>query len=284
MDVGALVIVIVIAIIIALIVLWRILARRRRAKAAQDWALQRGWQYWPEDPALTHELIGPAFSSGYSRRALNVVHGQRGPVVGFSADYQYKTDSTNSDGQVSTRIEHICVTGLQLAPPRLPMMVIPRSAFSKLANKMGWSGATTGDPQFDGAFRIEMTDEYGARTMLTAPVREYCLAAPKVPFGITQNWLITWKNGKRKLANVESQLQYLDGLIVRLPAPQQYQAGYHFQQQVPQVPPTQAWPGHVDTTQGWQAQGGHAQGWQAQGGHPQTGHTQAGPAQGWPTQ
>lgn len=256
----AIVIGVFVAVVIAGILI-RFLLKRRRARAAQDWASARGWGFSPEDLYLPAQLISRPFRGNRSGKTVNVVSGPRGQFTALSAEYQYLVDSTDDHGNTTTSTAYISVAGLQLAPPRAQLVVVPRTVFGRMGKAVFRGDFTTGNEEFDSAFKVELAGNAGAQ-QLTPQVLDYCLANRKSPFAINGDWVFTWKKGKRNLNKVEQELQYLEGLVGRLPyvqPAQQYPAAPFPAppaQQFPAPPaqqyPAQQYPGQPAQPGPWQ--------------------------------
>lgn len=194
------------------------LGQRRRARAAKKFAETKGWTYTANDKTLPPLFQGRTLNPGSSKRTLNVVRGRHRTRQAFSADYVYDTEKTDDDGRTRTKAHYMQVSGVELARPIHRIVVVPRGAFGRAPSKVADPNLSTGDPEFDKAFEIELADPKAAEQLLTASVRRYCLENLKYPFAVRGKWAITWRKGKRKLKTVEKELDYLDGLVQRLPA------------------------------------------------------------------
>lgn len=197
-------------------VVFQVVMKRKRAEAAKRWAEAQGWEYLPENPQMVSELINLVPHGGYSEKVVDMAKGSREADSAFTADLQYNSDS-GSGADTSTSTSRLGVAGLGLKHPLAQVIVTPKRALGGVSVAAGLKEAMTGDDQFDSAFRVFLVDEDAERLLLKPQVREYCLNHPKMPFAVTENWLVTWKKGSQNFTKVDEDFKYLNGLIVRLP-------------------------------------------------------------------
>lgn len=219
---GPLLIIVPFIVFVALIValaIWSYKRNQARLAALQGVARSKGWQYFPGDPYnLPDRWPGDPFHSGYGRQAGNVITGTIGshPMIAF--DYEYKEDSTDSEGHTSTTTYNyaVCALGLPCGLPDLT--VAPEGVLSRIGQALGMQDIELESEDFNRRFRVKCHNPKFATDVLSPRTMELLLRAGKLHFRFVGTDLVSAHSGALEPADLINRTAVLAGVVDGIPA------------------------------------------------------------------
>lgn len=212
----------VIAAVAALFITLAVYAYKKnqaRLAAIQSLCLSNGWQYHAGDPYnLPSRWPGSPFDAGYARRASNVVTGEvKGrPMIAF--DYQYKTDSTDSEGRRTTTTHNFAVYALGM-PCALPeVQLVPESVFGRLGTALGMQDIELESEDFNRKYRVRCPNPKLATDILTPRTMEMLIAAPKMRFRFSGSDVVCFDSGCISAVEIINRTTVLANVLDGVPA------------------------------------------------------------------
>ena len=214
------------ALVIVLIVVGIIQAKKRR-EAFGLLAGQRGWTYVERDDQWVDVFDGAPFGQGHNRKATNVLSGQYDgrPFIAFDYVYYTTETSTDSEGHTTTREEshNFGIVGLDMVAelgnhPFPSLCVSPEGVFGRMIGRLTNRDIELESEDFNRAFTVTSQERKFASDVLHPRMMEYLLQRPKTQFRFDRRWILNVETGSPKVEEVESRLQYLDGIVDQVPA------------------------------------------------------------------
>ncbi len=177
------------------------------------------WAFYPADPyGLPRRWGGTPFDEGYDRAATNVLIGEvRGhPMVAF--DYEYKTDTRDSDGdrRTTTHCFSVVALGMPCALPEL--QVGPEGLFARLGTALGMQDIELESEDFNRRYRVRCPVPKLATDVLTPRTMEALLASERIQFRFAGTDAVSWEDGKLEPAAVMYRSEVLARVVEGVPA------------------------------------------------------------------
>ncbi|HEU0130930.1 MAG TPA: DUF3137 domain-containing protein [Mycobacteriales bacterium] len=192
---------------------------QQRLATIASLCLSKGWQFLAGDPfGLPMRWPGPPFDQGYDRHAFDVVTGEVGghPMVAF--DYEYKTDSTDSEGRRTTTTHRyaVCALGMPCVLPELS--VAPEGVFSRIGQALGMQDIELESEAFNRAYKVRCPDRKLATDVLTPRTMELLLRGEKMRFRFSGTDVVSWHDGQLQPADLLNRTAILAGVIDGVPS------------------------------------------------------------------
>lgn len=197
--------------------------QRGKSKKIQEacaaWAVQRGWNYYPEDLNLINRWQMSLFRQGSSRKATNVLTGQVNSKSGvvrqaLSFNYQY----TVSNGKSSTTYNnHIVAVFL---PHYIPTLTIaPEGIGAKIAKLFGGQDIQFESEEFNERWRITGDHLAFAHAVVHPQTMEYLMmyAPGNVAYHLLGDALLIYNSGPQNLTNIDQMAWHITDLIDLVP-------------------------------------------------------------------
>ena len=164
----------VVAALVAIVAASSSRRRRRHRKLMRQWADNNGWTYTPQPGVDWGRRLPGGNTNGITQAFSRVLQDRQVSVAEYSV-----TDA--SDG-TSTNTHWYVVTAAVLHRPLPATQVEPRGPASRLRSKLfGPDETTTGNPDFDRAFRIRTVEPTGLRQWFSPPLVTAHLAGRASP-------------------------------------------------------------------------------------------------------
>jgi hypothetical protein len=205
--------------LIVVLAVWSYKKNQERLAALQGLARSKGWQCIPGDPYnLPERWPGDPFHSGYARRATNVITGGVGshPMIAF--DYEYKEDSTDSNGRSSTTTYHYAVCALGLACALPDLTVSPEGVLSRIGQALGMQDIELESEDFNRRFRVKCHNPKFATDVLSPRTMELLLRAGKLHFRFAGTDVVSAHSGQLQPADLLNRTAVLAGVVDGIPA------------------------------------------------------------------
>lgn len=190
---------------------------QQRIASLNGLCLSKGWQFLARDPYdLPSRWSGAPFDQGYARSASNVVTGEVGGHPMVALDYEYKTDSTDSEGRTTTTTHHYAVFALGM-PCRLPeLSVTPEGVLGRLGTALGMQDIELESEAFNRAYRVRCPDRKLATDVLTPRTMEL-LIAQKTRFRFCGTDVVAWQDGQLQPADLLNRTALLARVLDGVP-------------------------------------------------------------------
>lgn len=198
--------VVVLAVVLTLV---REVPRRRRLRADQRWAAERGWRVLGGDRALAQRLLG-VFGLGASCRVSRLIAGSYAGRPGAAFEYWEGT----SDAEVQVHM----VT-LRLPVPLPALRLSPQALTDEMAAAVGGQDIVFESDDFNRAWRVRAADAKFAHDVVHPRLMERLLAADAegISIWIVDGDLLCWVPGKADLESVDGRLAVLAAFIDSIP-------------------------------------------------------------------
>lgn len=152
------------------------------------------------------------FQKGRRRRAENVIRGSYKNVPIQAFEYQYETQSTDSDGKTKTHHHRFFCTALQL-PKHFPQIRLrPEHMFDKVLAAVGFDDIDFESYQFSKAFHVSSNDKRFAYDFFHPQMQEHCLSRPDFNLELTGNDLVIYWRGRLQPEQLTHHLDLLVGM------------------------------------------------------------------------
>lgn len=153
---------------------WR--SNRRRIEEMALWATEHGFEFSHEDPHDLDRLDFHLFTLGDGRGCENVLTGTWEDMPVRLADYWYYDEDTNGKGHSSRTYHRFSVMVTTIAAGLPHVRIGHETAFSRLADKLGFDDVQFESEQFNRRFRVHAKDRQFAYELLDARMIEWLLA------------------------------------------------------------------------------------------------------------
>lgn len=146
--------------------------RRKHARenSLKKLATRRGWSYVPVRDELAAHLPGAVFGKGQRRQCRNLIRTELGGLPATALDYSYVTvrPRTTEDGQHVPVITtwQLKVLLVELRTPQPRTSAAPAGLLPRLGISLAGEPVTTGEPEFDAAYRSCSQDPEAAAALL----------------------------------------------------------------------------------------------------------------------
>lgn len=197
--------------------------RRKAATGIAASARRRGWDYEKADRSLAGLHSGWPFS-GNGRCAFNVLSGYRRDrsFVAFEFSIRIGIESKYADDGLFRNRCRYQVVSVAHGRSSLPVLTVethdPVAADTAAALK--GDGSRVGHTEFDRTFSVSMRDSSPAREIFTDDCCAWFLAHPSSlasPLRFEAGRVTTWRSGAMNVDELDELLDYLNGVIDRLP-------------------------------------------------------------------
>lgn len=182
--------------------------RRRRARAQQRWAAERGWQV-RGDQGLAERMLG-MFGVGSSCRVSQLIAG------GYSGRPAMTFQYWEGGGNTSVRCHVVAVS----LPVRLPALRIsPEAMTDQVVAAVGGQDIAFESEAFNGAWRVRAEDAKFAHDVLHPRMMERLLAddARGLSVWVVGSELLCWVPGAPDLTTVDERLAVLTAVADAIP-------------------------------------------------------------------
>jgi hypothetical protein len=182
------------AFIVALVVAG-VVGNVKRAGEMRELAAAKQWDQVRSDRRLPATFGGQPFQHGHNRVARNILRGAHNGRAVLLFDYTYQTRSGSTDGGDETHRHWVaCVEALPAALP--PLEVVHRNLFrGNVSRNLGGMEVPTGDPGFDGRYRVTTASPQLAADLLGPDLIRLLMSWPDFPWRIEGGRLLTWGKG-----------------------------------------------------------------------------------------
>lgn len=205
----------------------RLRKRAARTRADQDalvpLAQQRGWRYQPSDTGSADRFQGEPFPQ--RKHNLTVAHLVTGEFRGRSFccfEYARRAVGAGGNDSVADTYEYFRVFAVATSTA-VPTLQIKRAGLGARAlDRLGAGGLTTGDADFDDAFRVTGDDPSFAHAVLTDQLRRWLRDDPRAqqwPLRFERDELVTWQPGRLTASTVPPALDFLCDALDRAAVP-----------------------------------------------------------------
>ena len=207
-------IVFVFFVVIAIVLTLAALASHKRKKALQAFALRKGLAFAGHDPFDLPNVYGQAklCSTGRSRKATNVIHGDMGDGEVRYFDYRYTTGSgknrtTHSFGACAFHIDcHLT-----------PLVVRREGLFDKVAGFFGFDDVDLDHGEFNRRFYVGCSDKKFAYDVLSQRAMQFFLDRQWLSMEMCWNYILFYRSGTPKVPEVERLIEDAAAFAEALP-------------------------------------------------------------------
>ena len=191
-------------------------AAQKRRKGLEEFARRMGLHFQPDvsdDFPYLFEALGlTPFGQGRSRRAYNLLHGQRGAVEWLLFDYQYTTGSGKNKrtvryGVVAARV-----------PFDFPRTVIrPEGIFDKVAAMAGFDDINFESEAFSRRYHVSGGNRKFAYDLVHPQMMEYLLSLPAMHWQLAPGVVMIIQGGRYDADHLPGLMAAVEGLLARVP-------------------------------------------------------------------
>ena len=219
MDAGGIFIIILFAVIVIAAGVYGAIAAKRRRQELSALAVRLGFSFIPDEDRSVADRFNflNQLAQGSNRYAFNILSGRfrENDVLVF--DYHYETHSTDSKGHTQTH-HHYFSFFIMTLPVNFPeLRVTHEGLLSKIAQAFGYDDIDFESAEFSRAFCVRSKDRKFAYDVCNARMIEYLLANRDLSLEIERNALALAFGKRLAAAEIESNLQRLEELRMRVP-------------------------------------------------------------------
>ena len=213
MDSGWPIIAVFVLIAVGAMVFGSIRARRRR-RALEAFARRAGLSFSPGDDHTLADQFGgfTPFGQGRSRRASNLVAGERRGVRWEAFDYRYTTGSgknrrTHRYGAVAARVP--------LAFPRTT--VRPEGVFDKVAALAGFDDINFESEAFSRRYHVKGEDRRRVYDLIHPGMMQYLMSLPAMHWQLGPGLVLVTRPGHYDAEEIERVMGSMEGFLSHIP-------------------------------------------------------------------
>ena len=214
---------------------------KKRWETLSALAAQRGWTYADQDDRWIDRFTGEPFGQGHDRQALNVLSGRYDGRVFVAFDYRYSTTESTTDAQENrqshTEVHPFSVVGIDSGVALPDLAVTPENFLGRFVGRLTGFDIDLESEAFNRAFTVHADDRKFATDVLHPRMMEYLLQVPDRGWTLRGGWLLAVRPGQHSVAEMDTRLSDLDGILDRIPDFVWKQAGLPPQTLPPQAPP-----------------------------------------------
>ena len=192
---------------------------KKRREAIVRWSSARGLHYNPDKDYGMEDRFSQfsCLKQGSSRYAYNILQGDWSgrPFLGF--DYHYSTTSTNSKGRSTTHHHTFSAVIIESDVPMKSLTICTEGLFDKLAGFFGFDDIDFESAEFSDEFKVNAENRKWAYDVLHARTMEFLLHAPRFSIEFSRNQAIAWRGSRFDIAEYESAVDVITGILDRLP-------------------------------------------------------------------
>lgn len=210
--------VVVLMVVIAVV---SFVSAKKRREALAVLASQRGWAFVAHDDAWIDRFDGAPFGLGHDRQALNVLTGAYDGRGFVAFDYRYSTTETSTDAQghtqSRTQVHPYSVLGLDSGAVLPDLSVTPEGFLGRMVGRLTNTDIELESEEFNRAFTVTSPDRKFATDVLHPRMMEHLLQIPDRGWALRGGWLLAVRAGRHTVAELDSRLADLDGILDLVP-------------------------------------------------------------------
>lgn len=183
---------------------------RRRSRALQELAAERGWSWSARGARWAREFAGPPFGCGTGRRVRGVLTGRDADRALVAFDYAF---ATAGGGCTPGQVHRYAVLALRLPAPVPRVELVPR----RLPAFVG-RGIELESEAFHARYRLTADDPRLASDVLPARSLLRLLGRPPLAVRLHGTWAMSWAPGRLAAAPLLVRLETLGALLDGVPS------------------------------------------------------------------
>ncbi len=219
MDGGVIVVFVLFGLLFGVASIFAAIAARKRREELFELATRLGLEFRPDNDYALAERFGflDKLAQGSNRYAFNILSGSYREHQVLAFDYHYETHSTDNKGRRQTH-HHYFSFFVLLLPMSFPELKVTREGLlSKFAQALGYDDIDFESAEFSRTFCVRSKDRKFAYDVCHAQMMEYLLANPDLSIEIEGPALALAFDNRLSAAQIESNLQRLLEIRLRLP-------------------------------------------------------------------